>query len=1297
MVDVWSRAGAISGRGFHYQDAVGAWFSVMLLEGKVRGGRLVPEGFEDLHIEGEDPIYVQVKSRQEKRGSFSIADTLAFLDEMWGKHLARTRAGETPGRLMLVQERAVAGESFSDYDAVLGELPDSHHLVTGVRRRLPLRDAESLLSRTTLITLDWQEAQDAAVNAIMAATGTIRATAEVAERWLRIDVADAADRNANARDAAAAASINRTSVRNRIDEVLRLTDRDALQRALAEGVCVPVRFTTEAANNDYYLGASARPSHISAGLPAPMPAVVGRAVESMNDGKPVLLSGPSGVGKSTAMWSAVYTRRDVIWYQIKRTSPDAIGAIVDLLHAMGSSARNQIGLVIDGAGSGENFDWDGLREATSHLEGTMMLGSVRHEDLINIQNRADCSVIEVKLTEEIASSLYENLRQRNLTEAAHWREAFNESHGLTMEFTYLLTRGQRLRDVLYDQVLTRVREGRETELRVLSLSATASRWGLAVPISALSTVVEDPASLRGALARLVEEHLVQIAGGEVDGLHALRSSFLSEAVHATPPPSADATVSTLIALLPETALPSLFVGISRDMPETLPSAVDALVRRILDGRTSELLAGLRAVRFVDLERRAARWIDVLDRHDVAAPKRLFAIQFAMIDSDLTGLPLPASISAAVSELREIAREPFTELSNLVRSFGVDGLAIAVFDARTVGEVTELLAASQGLDADTLVGLDEALRRLAASDRPLRALHPEPDLDSLAELLLAARSLDLSVADVLLQAFGGVIAMIDRLTNHFPWAIEIAVVNEPENPVFLGRLLHISDELQGDAHTNAKELARLGIACLPACRSADIATLSTDGLPYDIGGLEMGVSTLQRRSLHARSSVSFNRQTGNFAAARIFDITLTERLTIGHAGIVLADALVEKLARHWLCGESRKGEHELLHRMRVELDELASQLVPVSNTPLSADQVPMSDDLHTLLAGIAIDVPSRLAKPEGYRALAMYIVETLVKAAQRSTEEAWELIDREPLELIRRITAKLESLAAVIEEVAVGGTDPRDLRRAARSGESTSALTRAADLATRNAIRRSNGAQEHRLRELQRMGLSAISFHRSTGRVADGWPPQQYAIGVEVANVVEWLTTAETLASMLSPGSNEQGYQPPLEVFALIEGRRVNGYGMTIIRSAHPRVESLGDWGSGFPAVWDTPRSEAFKLANHALIVLSGLGALRRYRSDASLEEVAETAKLQLSGARELLNAYEDDVTENLVTYLDTATAGVMNETRLSHDLDQTQTYAGQMMGLFRGLQTQVGRDSIIYGNLAIQADIDLDTARSLVV
>ncbi|MFE7213817.1 hypothetical protein ACFU93_28310 [Streptomyces sp. NPDC057611] len=60
-----TRSGARAGRGFHYQDAVGAWLCGRVLSRALVIDRIVPEGFEDLSCEGPTPWHVQVKSRQE--------------------------------------------------------------------------------------------------------------------------------------------------------------------------------------------------------------------------------------------------------------------------------------------------------------------------------------------------------------------------------------------------------------------------------------------------------------------------------------------------------------------------------------------------------------------------------------------------------------------------------------------------------------------------------------------------------------------------------------------------------------------------------------------------------------------------------------------------------------------------------------------------------------------------------------------------------------------------------------------------------------------------------------------------------------------------------------------------------------------------------------------------------------------------------------------------------------------------------------------------------------------------------
>ena len=69
-----TRQGARSGRGFHFQDAVGAWLASLVASAAIDAHTLVPEGFEDMSLEGDRSRHFQIESRVEKRGRFSVSD-----------------------------------------------------------------------------------------------------------------------------------------------------------------------------------------------------------------------------------------------------------------------------------------------------------------------------------------------------------------------------------------------------------------------------------------------------------------------------------------------------------------------------------------------------------------------------------------------------------------------------------------------------------------------------------------------------------------------------------------------------------------------------------------------------------------------------------------------------------------------------------------------------------------------------------------------------------------------------------------------------------------------------------------------------------------------------------------------------------------------------------------------------------------------------------------------------------------------------------------------------------------------
>ena len=94
-----------------------------------------------------------------------------------------------------------------------------------------------------------------------------------------------------------------------------------------------------------------------------------------------------------------------------------------------------------------------------------------------------------------------------------------------MEYTFLLTQGRRLSEVIHDQIARRVREDRWLELQIIALVSTAHRWRAALPlIGVAETLGVDQGQVRQALSRLLTEHLVVEVNGELLGVHELRSA-----------------------------------------------------------------------------------------------------------------------------------------------------------------------------------------------------------------------------------------------------------------------------------------------------------------------------------------------------------------------------------------------------------------------------------------------------------------------------------------------------------------------------------------------------------------------------------------------------------------------------------------------------------------------------------------------------------------------------------------------------------------------------------------------------
>ena len=131
------------------------------------------------------------------------------------------------------------------------------------------------------------------------------------------------------------------------------------------------------------------------------------------------------------------------------------------------------------------------------------------------------------LERELAERIWRELRDGGATAWPEWREPYERSERLLLEYGHLLTEGERLEETIAAQIARRIDERRAVELDLLCLVATADAYGAELDGEAvLGTIGVGAVEMRAALERLVAEHLVSERDGRLGGLHELRSRYI---------------------------------------------------------------------------------------------------------------------------------------------------------------------------------------------------------------------------------------------------------------------------------------------------------------------------------------------------------------------------------------------------------------------------------------------------------------------------------------------------------------------------------------------------------------------------------------------------------------------------------------------------------------------------------------------------------------------------------------------------------------------------------------------------
>ena len=989
--EMWeeSRGGAWAVRGFNYQHVVSTLILVRQWAGLAPFDYLVPEGLEDCVTESPDRnTWIQSKSRKE--GTFSDSEIQRFLNVIESK-AASIKNGEKL-RTALVLEKLCPARSevgvdqlFKDHSQTVFVCKDPYlEIVTLISKRL---DVAEVIAEGLTNNLCWFVAHTSGENASVTFDARVR--------------------------------ISRSEVERQILKYLECSDTSAINEALSKGALRPVDFFTPIDEPDFYQGVKVKPGHVAARLVVDRPDDVNKVVDMLRLQRSVLVSGPSGAGKSALLWlSANALAGESRLFQITglATVADAEN-IIRFVQARRPTNIAPISLVFDEVGSTSSDLWNALAQNLSGLAEVRFLGSIRQEDVNLIVNQADTGFVSASLDENLAESVWRELSMRNQTSWSHWREPFEQSDGLMLEYVHILTQGKRLDDVIGDQVRQREAEGRDDELAIIrSTSVLCARGGEVRADRLFELLKLKPEAARRSLRRLVDEHLVRESrSGVLGGLHVLRSKALCKASH-------DET-----ALITED---TLWQSIPATTKETLPRLVQSLLADTRNGEEDDVLlklaqvlgksheidlwvAILTGLGLATLERSAVSFISILEQHGLHRYFWHMAAATAVIPSfDITELSefsqsqkLRDSISAfQASPIHDLRPACLKKLPEKTRT-------PARFSIKQANELLSCLVPILGSEP------------VEIPFEPDFTDDSELDIHQTAAFLATTYLIGPDLAESFVETLGGEQFLFDLFYSQTPW-VTMPVI-DPDGTH--GRTVrsdwfYAAEKYQPDPHSAIVNICETLLALSP--RSNAVACDAVDPLReiIAIGERKLCSKNIPRKNLPSSTRIAWNVAFIQIMAART---STTDRLT-DYAKQM--DSLVRRTEKvfdfsteKWIKGKPIS--NATADSLSAEINEIVNAVSDLAFTEQTIPPYSMtepvqasgSDELSDLLVLVLTNLLFRLNKIEGIRAAAAFAGNLATRAQEHSSSDIWRTMSS-PHPKLAALSSRLNDVMCVMHEM-----------------------------------------------------------------------------------------------------------------------------------------------------------------------------------------------------------------------------------------------------------------------------------------
>jgi len=1194
---------------------------------------------------------IQAKSRQNRVGPFPASKIAEHVSAL---HSRRSR--NQGAAVELVIERDIKERALPTNVTRIGDLPADHPLAIACAQTIESEELPAgAYDEITIRVLSFTDARRETANVIENFFSVEHAVAErIAGDFVRV-IAEASDANAEATHATRS-GVDRTSLEHAAHRAIAEIDPTALIAAIASGACEPADLDTPVDDDTYFQGLDAQPGHIAAALPAPRRDQVDVLVAGLATSNSVLITGPSGVGKSTLMWMAAYVERHVTWYRVNRLLPEDVEDIYRLAVGHRPSDAAPIGFLVDGVGIGEVEAWDRLVRRLQPLQHVVLMGTVRVEDIFATTTAHLSTRVDVGLDEAVAKRIFNHLRETGHTADVHWREAYDAAEGLTLEYTYQLTQGNRLPAVLGAQVARLVHEGADNELDLLALITTAHMYGVTLAVdSAQRATGLDDGDLRRAIGRLKDEHLVLQDSKTLRGLHVHRSRALSRAVHANPPPTLATTVTRLIETVDDHDLPRLVVGLVRDHTDLDNDVVAGAADRAATGGSELLAALLHAFRGLDFVRHAQLWSEITAGAHVPPAHWPITVTMGLTGTELPESLMQPSIVAAVKKLAAHQAEPTALRDAFVDAVDPNQIADAILAQGNPGSLASLLAACVGGPAEVI----EALTTKDWGGSNAETVLQQATAREYAAIGHIANQLSAELAEQLLEVAGGEQSVIERILDHYPTVYHAGREDRDGESVAVANLMYIDDEVTPDPNTRAHDVAKVLLRSLPGCASADISTVRAGDKPFRIGDLTFGESGLREQYSLTDVDVDWNRAR---TALVLHDLGAMSKAT--HAATVAA--LLERavsyltaLVTAWVTVDLTPG-HATWRRtepQRASLATDADQLtLPLDGLALFHDVIPGTsrrfsamvtgtdgddvgapsvlgaDSAHTVLHAIADQFPARIQenKPGLLAARAADLVDTLdeLTASERWDLAGWEAPPASSTNL-RELFTDMADIATALHNRVVNHAD---LKRE-RSGPKGRVITRVADLCRRRIQVAVTQLVDDLSQLLQDRGIDARVLHRPAATNKSYWPPVELAALVNCDHVFDWLETVDTVVETVLQ-IREGHHLPATFVCPVFNSRPEPLLGQDVLSAAYSLPGAYYEW---FPEELSDEATHTLpsdiSLASTLLVRCSSLNELKSRRTLAPEHEaIYEAAVVDLGAAIARIEAYGDDECINAILF-----------------------------------------------------------------